>query len=98
VLKFTLYAVCILVIAVIGFNFLSRNETQIAIDFFLGQPVSFGGGVWILLSFILGCIVAWLVMLPSHVASKIMNKKQNRKLQSQQDELLRLKGESAKGN
>jgi len=98
VLKFTLYIVFILVIAIIGFIFSSRNETEIAIDFFLGQPVSFGGGIWILLSFIIGCMVAWLIILPSHVASKIMNKKQSRKLKNQQEVILRLKGESTKGN
>jgi uncharacterized membrane protein YciS (DUF1049 family) len=98
VLKFTLYAVFILVIAIIGFIFSSRNEAEIAIDFFLGQPISLGGGMWVLLSFIVGCVVAWLIILPSHVASKIMNKKQSRKLKSQQEEILRLKGESTKGN
>ena len=97
-LKYTLYAVFILVIAIIGFIFLSRNEAEIAIDFFLGQPVSFGVGAWVLLSFIIGCGVAWLIVLPSSFASKIMNKKQGRKLKSQQEEILRLKGESTKGN
>jgi len=98
VLKFTLYAVFILVVAIIGFIFSSRNETEIAIDLFFGQPVSLGGGLWVLLSFIIGCSVAWLISWPSHVASKIINKKQGRKLKSQQEEILRLKGESVKGN
>jgi uncharacterized membrane protein YciS (DUF1049 family) len=98
VLKFTLYAVFVLVIAIIGFVFSSRNETEMAIDFFFGQPVLFGGGDWILLSFILGSIVAWSIVLPSYFASKIINKKQSRKLKSQQEEILRLKGDSPKGN
>jgi uncharacterized membrane protein YciS (DUF1049 family) len=97
VLKFILYAVFVFVIAIVGFMFASRNETEIAIDFFVGQPISFGGGAWVLLSFILGCFVAWLIILPSHLASKLINKKQNRKLKTQQEEILRLKGDSAKG-
>jgi len=98
VLKFTLYAVFILVIAIIGFIFSSRNETEIAIDLFFGPPIALGGGLWVLTSFIVGCIVAWLISWPSHVAAKVMNKKQSRKLKSLQEEILQLKGESTKGN
>ena len=97
-LKFTLYAVFILVIAIIGFIFSSRNETEIAIDLFFGPPIALGGGLWVLTSFIVGCIVAWLISWPSHVAAKVMNKKQSRKLKSLQEEILQLKGESTKGN
>jgi uncharacterized integral membrane protein len=98
VLKFTLYTVFILFIAIIGFIFSSRNETEIAIDLFLGQPISLGGGLWVLLSFIIGCMLAWFISWPSYMASKMMNKKQSKKLKSQQEEILRLKGESAKGH
>jgi len=98
VLKYTLYVIFILVIVFIGIIFSSRNETEIAIDLFLGAPIVLGGGLWVLSSFIIGCIVAWLISWPSHLAAKIMNKKQSRKLKSLQEEILRLKGESTKGN
>ncbi|MFT6267180.1 MAG: uncharacterized membrane protein YciS (DUF1049 family), partial [Oleiphilaceae bacterium] len=55
-------------------------------------------GLWVLLSFIIGCSVAWLISWPSYLTSKIINKKQRRKLKSQQEEILRLKGDSPKGN
>ena len=97
-LKFALYAVIVLVVALLGFIFASRNETEVALDLFLIQPVSFGVGLWVLSSFIIGCVVAWLISWPSHVALKIKNKNQSRKLKNQQDEILRLKGEPAKGN
>ncbi|MFT5717039.1 MAG: putative membrane protein [Oleiphilaceae bacterium] len=97
-LKFILYAVFILVIVIIGVMFSSRNETEIAIDLFFGKPVSLGAGLWVLLSFIIGCSVAWLISWPSYLTSKIINKKQRRKLKSQQEEILRLKGDSPKGN
>lgn len=97
-LKFTLYAVFILLIVILGFIFSSRNETEVAIDLFFGQPISLGGGLWVLLSFIIGCMLAWLISWPSHVASKMINKKQARKLKSQQEEILQLKGDTAKGN
>jgi len=98
VLKFALYAVIVLVVALLGSIFASRNETEIALDLFLIQPISLGVGLWVLLSFSIGCFVAWLISWPSHVALKIKNKNQSRKLKNQQEELLRLKGEPAKGN
>jgi len=98
VLKFVLYAVIVLVVALLGFIFSSRNETEVALDLFLIQPISLGVGLWVLSSFIIGCVVAWLISWPSHVALKIKNKNQSRKLKNQQDEILRLKGEPAKGN
>ena len=97
-LKFTLYTVFILFIAIVGFIFASRNETEVASDLFLGQPISLGGRLWVLLSFIIGCIIAWCISWPSYMASKIINKKQSKKLKSLQEEVLQLKGESAKGN
>ena len=97
-LKFVLYAVIVLVVALLGFIFSSRNETEVALDLFLIQPISLGVGLWVLSSFIIGCVVAWLISWPSHVALKIKNKNQSRKLKNQQDEILRLKGEPAKGN
>jgi len=98
VLKFALYTVIILVVAFLGVIFAARNETEIALDFFLTQPISMRIGFWVLLSFIAGCLVAWLLVLPSYMALKLINKNQSRKIKKQQGELLLLKGESAKGN
>ena len=97
-LKIILYVVFVLVVVVAGIVFLSRNETEVAIDLFFGAPISLSVGLWVLISFITGCLVAWLISWPAHLASKLVNKTQSRKLKSQQEEILRLKGESTKGN
>lgn len=97
-LKYIFYAVFVLIIVIIGIVFLSRNEAEVAVDFLFGQALTFGVGLWVLGSFIVGCLVAWLISWPSHIAVKAVNKKNSRKLKSLQDEILRLKGETTKGN
>lgn len=97
VLKFILYAVFVFLIVIIAIIFSSRNETEVAVDLLLSQPISLGVGLWVLISFIAGSFVMWIITWPSHLASQIINKKQSRKLKAQQEEIVQLKGESAKG-
>mgnify|MGYP000707634883 CR=1 FL=1 len=97
-LKFLLYALFILIVIFFGIVFLSRNEAEIALDLFIAEPISLSIGLWVLISFIIGCLLAWAISWPAHLATKVMNKQQRRKLKNLQEEIVQLKGDVTKGN
>lgn len=96
-LKLICYLVLLIVIIVPAMMFCLRNDTVVTVDFLLTQISVFSVGVWILLSFVIGCVFGLLMTMPSTIRLKLSGKHRQKKIDHQRDELLRLKGEPAEG-
>jgi len=97
-LKLVLSLLIVCVVVTVGLIFSFRNDAPVSIDFLLFQFSSMGLGFWVLLSFIVGIILGWLISLPKGLVLKFSNQHQQKKLDRQSHELSRLKGASVKGN
>ena len=97
-LKFVLYAVVVIGVITLALMFGLRNKEAILVDFFFVQNATMGSGFWILSSLISGILIGWLLSVPNSIFLKFSNKKIQRKVKNQSDELTRLKGSFLKGN
>jgi len=97
VLKRFCYLILLIIIIIPGMMFCLRNDTTVTVDFLFAETSIFSVGVWILLSFIVGCIFGLLMTLPSTIGLRLSGRNRQKKLDHQQNELLRLKGEPAEG-
>ena len=96
-LKLLLYLVFVLIIALLGWIFASRNDTLVALDFLVTKIPSISLGRLVILSFLAGALLSCLVFLPKSLIHKIARKHYQQKANSQRNELLKLKGEPAEG-
>lgn len=94
--RYILYLLFLLLVAVAALMFSFRNKDLVSIDFFFFQSGSMSLGFWVIASFLVGSLLGWLVMLPAWLELKVSNKQRSRQLKSKDNELLRLKGDTAK--
>ena len=97
-LKFVLCIMVVIGVVALALMFGFRNKEAILVDFIFVQFSSMGSGFWILSSLISGILVGWLLSVPNSIFLKFSNKKIQRKVKNQSDELTRLKGSFLKGN
>lgn len=94
--RFIFYSFLFLVIVGSALLFIFRNADVVTVDFILFQSSSLSLGFWILVSFLIGSALGWIIALPGWFGLKVLSRRRSKQLQSKQEELLRLKGESAK--
>ncbi len=97
-LKLIFDIIVVILFFLIGSAFAFRNDAIVGLDFYLYRIDSMHLGFLITLSFCLGGVLGLLVRVPGIVKLKLTQRHHERKLERQETEILRLRGETAKGS
>jgi|GEM_PF-3142531 len=97
-LKLLIDVIIVLFFLLVGLAFTLRNDSVIVLDLLFARIENAHLGFLITLSFCLGGIVGLIVRVPGLYKLRLTQRHHERKIKRQQNEILQLKGESAKGN
>ena len=97
-LKFLFDLILVIFFLLIGLAFAFRNDAVVPLDFIVYRIDSMHLGFLVTLSFCLGGVLGLLVRLPGMFKMRLTQRHHQRKLERQENEILRLKGESVKGS
>ncbi len=90
--------ILVVVIAVLfALAFISRNDMKVPLDLWFLQTWSLSVGAWVLLSFTLGMLSTWLLVLPGRLLGSVLIRTQDRKIQQQKQALATMQDQAEPG-
>src|SRR5690606_14184670 len=93
-----LFVITLIVLAALSaLAFIQHNDQKVALDLWLFRTWPLSVGAWVLLGFILGMLLVWLLVLPGKVLGAVLIRRQGRNIDRQKAVLSNLQGETAKG-
>jgi uncharacterized integral membrane protein len=87
----------VIIISLTAIVFALRNDQPVSVDFLFLEFSSISLGLWLLGSLLVGLLLGLLFSIPAQIYLSGSNKIKDKKLQTTQSKLSRLKRASAKG-